>query len=204
MHPVDIKPEKFTPPMDLPLSKKGMITCNTCHDVHGSPETPFGTKSGYLRRLEQGKAFCDVCHLSTRTSKSSGHEMVFIEAHFTSKYIATSSTSEIDVMSKNCISCHDGSVASSVSVKAGFWRHSGEFVKFDSGGKHPIGMDYKEIRRKNKKAGLKSISLVDRRIKFFNGYQVGCGSCHDPFSTKDKRLVIENTRSQLCYSCHEK
>jgi predicted CXXCH cytochrome family protein len=105
-------------------------------------------------------------------------------------------------MSRDCISCHDGSVGSSVMLKAGNWRHSKDFLKFDQGGKHPIGMNYEKVRMSNRKNMLRPIEMVDKRIRFFNNGCVGCGSCHDPFSVKNKKLIIENNGSALCFSCH--
>ena len=157
MHPVDIKAKKVQVPADFPLSPQGKVTCNTCHDVHASYETPFGTKSNFLRRYETGKAFCDICHLNSR-ALASGHNMVFQSAHMNAEYTVTDPTSTIDPMSRNCISCHDGSFASYVEVKAGEYKHSQDFLKFDQGGKHPIGMHYEQIRQTNRKAQEQSAS----------------------------------------------
>lgn len=202
MHPVDIKAENVRVPMDFPLTASGQITCVTCHDVHASSLNRFGRKTGFLRRQEHGKTFCDICHRGT-LGMANGHEPVFREAHFNSKYIVTSNSLGIDAMSKNCISCHDGSIGSVVELKAGSWRHRENFIKFDKGGMHPIGMNYEKARLENHKAALKPISMVDKRIRFFgNMNKVGCGSCHNPFSRKKNKLVLPNIGSKLCFACH--
>lgn len=200
MHPVDIKAKKVRIPPDFPLSSTGMLTCNTCHDVHANAQTPYGEKSSFLRRLESGKAFCDICHINSLTT-GSGHQMLFREAHFTSSYIVTDPSNDIDPMSRNCLSCHDGSVGSSVELKAGSWNHSRNFLKFDKGGKHPIGMDYDLVRLRSKKIALKERILVDKRIRFFDR-KLGCGSCHNPFSGEKYKLVIPTAKEELCLSCH--
>lgn len=202
MHPVDILPQKVHVPLDFPLSPSGTLTCATCHDVHGEPETPFGRKSFFLRRYETGKNFCDICHQNTG-DLAAGHEAVFRQAHFESKYIAGDSTAEIDSMSRNCLSCHDGSLGSSVKINAGSWRHSTSFLEHDRGGMHPIGMKYNDLVGKNKKAMLRPMELVDKRIRFFDDGKVGCGSCHDPYSSIPKQLVIEDIESRLCFACHK-
>jgi predicted CXXCH cytochrome family protein len=203
MHPVDISPKKVRVPLDFPLSPAGTITCATCHDAHTDQETPTGKKSFFLRRYEKGKTFCDICHGNADTL-ATGHEAVFREAHFDSKYIVSDDLNlEIDSMSRNCLSCHDGSVGSSVSLNAGSWRHSQDFMEHDSGGMHPIGMRYRDIVGKNKKAALKKLESVDKRIRFFDDGKVGCGSCHDPYSSIPKQLVIEDTGSRLCLACHQ-
>lgn len=202
MHPVDITPQKVHVPFDFPLSPSGTLTCSTCHDVHSDPKTPYGHKSSFLRRTEKGKTFCDICHQNA-DSIATGHETVFREAHFTSKYMATELDSEIDTMSRNCLSCHDGSLGTSVKVRAGTWQHSTNFLEHDEGGMHPIGMKYRDLVDKKPKAKLRDQDAVDKRIRFFEDGKLGCGSCHDPYSRKPKKLIISNIRSELCFSCHK-
>lgn len=203
MHPVDIRAKGVQVPIDFPLSGNGLITCVTCHDVHSSARNNYGRKTNFLRRQAHGKAFCDICHLNTLRGTNT-HEAVFNNAHFNSKYIVNDTQNTIDAMSRDCLSCHDGSVGSLVELKAGSWLHSTNFLKFDKGGKHPIGMNYEIARRKNRKSALKPIDMVDKRIRFFgrNHDKMGCGSCHNPFSSAKNKLVISNVGSKLCLACH--
>ena len=202
MHPVDMTPKNVRVPLDFPLSPSGNLTCSTCHDVHAEPETPFGKKSYFLRRYEKGKSFCDLCHRDTDTL-TGGHESVFREAHFDSKYMASDMETEIDTMSRNCLSCHDGSLAQSITVKVGKWQHAQDFLEHDKGGMHTIGMKYRDVEHSNKKAMLRPFDKIDKRIRLFGDGKVGCGSCHDPYSTLPKKLVIEATGSKLCFACHK-
>lgn len=198
LHPVNVRPRRVTVPKDMPLSRSGEITCATCHDVHASFMTPYGTPTHYLRRLERGKKFCDICH---NEPAGRSHQGALAEAHFQSKYVATSATQEIDAMSKNCISCHDGAYSSSTVIRAGVWTHQRSLMRHDNGA-HPIGAGYEAARtRKGSKTDLKPLPMVDRRIRFFDG-KIGCGSCHDPYSAIEKRLVISDRGSALCFSCH--
>ncbi len=202
MHPVDTRPKHVKIPIDFPLSNSGNITCATCHDIHSSPITNLGRKSHYLRRQEEGKTFCDICHLNS-PAMANNHVPVFNSAHFTSKFISNDFDNKIDAMSKNCISCHDGSVGKAVVLKSRSSQNQGGFLKFDKGSMHPIGMSYEKSRRRTHKSALKPIELVDQRIRFFGkDKKVGCGSCHDPYSAAKYKLVINNTRSKLCLSCH--
>lgn len=203
MHPVDIVPKNIRVPFDFPLSPAGTITCSTCHDTHAPPVTPFGTKSSFLRRNEKGKNFCDLCHQNSDTLTAGGHATVFREAHFESNYIATDQHLTIDAMSRNCLSCHDGSLGSEVQISAGDWTHSTNFIQYDRGGMHPIGIRYSDIVESNPKAALRPIEQVDKRIRFFEDGKMGCGSCHDPYSSLPKQLVIEDYQSQLCFACHK-
>jgi predicted CXXCH cytochrome family protein len=200
MHPIDVRPRQATIPSDMPLSLSGEITCATCHDIHAEYLTPYGSRTHFLRRQESGKAFCRSCHRDL-AALSRGHQATLGEAHFRSQYIVTNSRQEIDAMSRNCISCHDGTFASSITIRAGTWKHGKDFMRHDQGS-HPIGMDYEATRmNRGSKTDLRPMALVDRRIRFFNG-KVGCGSCHDPYSTISKKLVMSDMNSKLCFSCH--
>ncbi len=204
MHPIDIRPETVDIPRDFPLSSVGMITCNTCHDVHSSNNLPLGGKSYFLRRLEQGKAFCASCHVGQSFDPADGHKQALAEAHFQSKYISMGYGQLLDPTSKNCITCHDGAYASSVSINAGVWQHSGDMgsSRFSTS-KHPIGIDYEAARLKyGRKTDLRPISMVDPRLLFFEG-KIGCGTCHNPYSALANDLVMSNQRSALCFGCHD-
>lgn len=200
MHPIDIQPQSVAIASGFPLSERGEITCATCHDVHSSPRTPFNSRSFFLRSFERGKTFCDLCHALKSFSQTS-HQAVLSQAHFQAKDSATSLFLGIDAISKSCLSCHDGSLGSSVTLNTGIWRHQGSLLPHD-GGSHPIGMDYEMARlQRGAKTDLRPIFDVDPRIKLFDG-RVGCGSCHNPYSRLDKSLVMSNRRSSLCLACH--
>jgi predicted CXXCH cytochrome family protein len=199
IHPINVEPRQAVVPADMPLSPAGTITCATCHDIHASYFTPYGTRSHYLRRYETGRNFCAACH--KEPFRESGHRGILGEAHFKSRYIATSSVGEIDDMSRNCLSCHDGSLAPQVTVRAGQWVHQESMVGHDMGS-HPIGIDYDGARTAHRyKTDLTPIGSVDPRIKFFDG-KVGCGSCHNPYSNVEQDLVMSNRGSKLCLACH--
>src|SRR5208283_1912976 len=178
LHPVNVRPSRAIVPKDMPLSSSGEITCATCHNMHGPRLTPVGAKSNYLRRFESGKQFCDTCH--RQTSGTESHQAALGEAHLNAKYMVTDPSQKLDPISKNCISCHDGSFSTSV-MAAGTWQHGNDFIRFDKG-EHPIGVDYEQARtRPGSKSDLKPIGAVDRRLRFFNG-KIGCGTCHNPYS----------------------
>ncbi len=200
LHPVDVRPEFVRVPADMPLASQGEITCATCHDVHSDYVTPYGAPSHFLRRQELGRVFCRICH-GNLTALSRGHMESLGEAHFRSQHIAADLSQELDPMSRDCVSCHDGTYASSVTIRAGTWIHGKDFMRYDQG-RHPVGMDYEAVRlKRGSKTDLLPLPQVDRRIRFFNG-KVGCGSCHDPYSAIPKKLVMSDRNSRLCFSCH--
>ncbi len=200
MHPYDVKPQRVFIPADMPLSPSGELTCSTCHDVHADYTTPYGAPTHFLRRGESGEAFCKICH-GNLNALSSGHSASLGEAHFRSQYVVTDSSQEIDAMSRNCISCHDGTYATSVTIRVGTWKHQMGFMRHDQNS-HPIGIDYESVRiNRGAKTDLRPMDIVDPRIKFFNG-KIGCGSCHDPYSTIPQQLVMSDENSKLCFACH--
>lgn len=204
MHPVDVRPEQVGIPRDFPLARSGLLGCITCHSVHSDHLDGAGEKTYFLRRQERGRAFCASCH-TRATLAGSGHQQSLGEAHFQSKYISIGYGQELDETSKNCISCHDGTYGSSVSISSGVWQHSSNYDSVGMGldRKHPIGIDYEESRLKHgRKTDLRPIAMVDRRIQLYNG-RLGCGTCHNPYSNLEDDLVMSNARSALCFACHQ-
>jgi len=197
-HPVEIYPVDVEVPPDLPLSWNGRMTCSSCHDIHGKPSSAAGKRTFFLRRPTRGKAFCVACHKENPVTRISArrktHKGAIAYAH-TAKYIVQKPGIGIDSMSIECLSCHDGSQATAISpqVGAGTWSHA------QGGGPHPIGVNYGLARAR--KGDLVPEAMLPRSIKLFGG-TVGCGSCHDPYSPRSRKLVTE--RKGLCNSCHLK
>lgn len=191
-HPVDITPQIAKVPTDLPL-RDGKITCNTCHNIHGEDRLVFGIKSYFMRRpTSDMKFFCIACHEENRLTP--GHKELVTVAHMGSYFTVVDPSSALDPLSIECIGCHDGSVGSPVDYELGegIWRHM-------AGMSHPVGVHYNTARMKN--SGLMPISMLNRKIRFFAG-KIGCGTCHNIYSTYQAKLVVDNTESRLCTACH--
>lgn len=128
-------------------------------------------------------------------------------------------------VSKLCLSCHDGSQA--ISSYGNFnpcnsSKHTGTVmadcrigvgVGGDLTNHHPIGFDYiavsiadDEIKDvSNALLGLNPYGLTIGDLLW--GDRMECASCHDVHNTKNtgqKFLWVEDTNSQLCFSCHKK
>lgn len=98
--------------------------------------------------------------------------------------------------SRECMSCHDGTVASDAG------RHAASAAPdFETLREHPVGVEYRPGRPASD-TRLKPTERLDPRVRLFDG-QVGCGSCHSIYSSQRKLLVKNNIRSELCLSCHE-
>jgi len=189
-HPDDIVPVNVRIPADMPLSVDKKITCATCHDIHTSLD--WSKSIHLLRRPATGVEFCSECHGEGLGKMSHGRTIGF--AHDAgSKYIHTRSGS-LDRLSIQCISCHSNM---SSAVGTGFWRHSRELSQGIT--EHPIGVNYEETRARHPDGFNLRSSLAP--VKLFNG-NVGCGSCHDPYSTRIAKLVMGNEGSKLCLKCH--
>lgn len=90
----------------------------------------------------------------------------------------------------NCIVCHDGLIASPAhfcTVECGFVAP------------HSILKEYPPRLRQDAYAPLET--LKDKGIRLFNG-KVSCVSCHDLNKNDKNHLIMDNSRSALCLSCH--
>jgi predicted CXXCH cytochrome family protein len=193
-HPVNIVPKKAQVPADMPL-RRGRLTCVTCHDIHSSSRLVFGVKSYFLRRpTTDMRFFCVACH--EENTLRPGHKELLEVAHMGSKYRVLDPDSPIDPLSRECIGCHDGSIGpeASYTLGEGWWEHP----RPEAG--HPIGVDYLEAQL-YPRSGLAPPYELDPRIKFFGG-RIGCGTCHDMYSTLPGKLVMPNKGSRLCRECH--
>ena len=198
-HPVEIVPARVVPPVDLPLSWEGKMTCSTCHDIHSAPIPGFGGKWLFLRRQTVGAAFCSSCHAGADTGKGDSHTQALGVAHM--KYIPSAEGTRIDKASMTCLSCHDGSLGSANDVNSGSWKHGVRMSPFDPEGSHPIGVNYARAMRKH--GGLRPVSQLNPAIKLIDG-KVSCRSCHDMYATTYKKLVVTMSGSRLCFECHDK
>jgi len=108
----------------------------------------------------------------------------------------------IDRFSRECLSCHDGLTAKSHRVRTKnspeTWT-GGMASIIDS---HPIGMHYESYTMMNQ-ADYRRINDLERSIVLIDS-RVGCLSCHNPLNPEPNHLAVNNTRSELCYSCHNR
>jgi hypothetical protein len=81
--------------------------------------------------------------------------------------------SSLDDVAQGCLECHDGSIASHVSVKS-----AGSPMRFGrlGSGNHPVGMRYDDHRREQP-ARYRARALLDPDITLVDGI-VTCVSCH--------------------------
>lgn len=106
-----------------------------------------------------------------------------------------------------CLRCHDGTIArdtiSGVKRERFVNIHNpGVFQVGHQRSDHPVGVAYPQVSKhfRPMTAVLASGTVV------LPGGRVECMSCHDPHDTSGAKhmLVMENTRSALCLTCHKK
>ena len=192
-HPLSVVPS-MPVPGEMPLDELSRITCITCHDVHKEDKGHLSKEqlAGLLRGHVKGRAFCFICHSRDIAMSSRRHQTFISYAHKKGSLEEKKGGSLLDSFSRECLSCHDGTISKmpSVAVKAGVWRHGTNLS-------HPIGVRYP------RDGDFISKEFLPERIRLFDE-KVGCLSCHDPYTKERNLLVINNRRSQLCLSCHRK
>jgi predicted CXXCH cytochrome family protein len=201
-HPSGFIPGKRLPGQ-FPLFK-GKMVCVTCHFPHQSyeakPENPglqMAEPGPYLLRANAaGKVFCHACHQGNFVSEEiDSHAISFKNAH--AKPMDYSDKDFIDDNSRECLSCHDGIFSSAPETELGGlnWEH-GKGI----GLSHPVGVDYESVQL-SKPGEYHPRQRLDPRLTLVNG-KIGCETCHNHYSKKFKHLVMENSGSRLCLSCH--
>lgn len=191
-HPIGVVPSMQVPE-EFMLDWSGKMTCATCHDPHGR------TENQYLRTDARGRDFCILCHRGMLPMQDPHVGTVSIAHSKRGIYHDESSLSQIlDQVSMECLSCHDGVIASDASYKI----VGGDAVTYQRNGlSHPIGMDYRKSAMHDRE--LRSAETLSPYIALYDG-KVGCASCHNPYSSQHRMLTMNNSGSALCLECHLK
>jgi len=215
-HPSNIQPRQ-TLPEQYPLVK-GKMVCTTCHFPHRhysrtgntgeadlqTPQPPantdnFATPGPHLLRARRaGKVFCFSCHQNGFTDETTdSHAIAFSRAHTDTTNLDYEQKKLIDDKSRECLSCHDGTISSSTHNRLNRldWRHSQKI-----GMSHPISVDYEDVYLRNPRE-YHPPERLDSRIVLIDG-KIGCETCHNHYSKYKKHLVMDNMGSRLCLSCH--
>jgi predicted CXXCH cytochrome family protein len=117
-----------------------------------------------------------------------------------------------------CLSCHDGTIAPGELLSRGATKvpmsgvdASGLLLPGPSNlglnlsDDHPISFIYNSALATASSGELASPATLTGKVKLDASGQMQCSSCHDPHdNTVDKFLVMSNTASALCVTCHTK
>jgi len=191
-HPVGVVPSMAVP-NDLPLDDKGRIACFTCHRDHGDIEaTGNGLRS--LRRPTVSR----LCHSCHGFEAKVNHRGNLPFAHTLDRRSRIVDGRGIDRRSLDCLGCH--AELHPMIGDSGVRRAARGGAFGGAGFSHPIGVEL--VRAGDRSGGrLSWQALRDPRVRLLGG-RVGCPSCHNPFSPAPNKLVMDNHRSKLCFSCH--
>ena len=179
--------------------------------------TPHNLSSGGPGgvRASSEQEVCVFCHTP---HKSSGVQPLWNRQVIPQAYKVYSSNSlqakpnQPTGTSKLCLSCHDGTIAlGSVLSRDQHIGMAGGVTTMPPGSKnlgtdlsddHPISFRYDStLAGKNPK--LKDPALLPQTVRLDRNQEVQCTTCHNPHdNTNDRFLVMDNSRSQLCNSCH--
>lgn len=106
----------------------------------------------------------------------------------------------VDPLTMECISCHDGTIASAIGYRFEIKETLGTTSVVTLQAAHPIGMDYRLYNCTN---GFNYGGSLPADMVFMNG-QVGCASCHNLLGTSRLYLAVDMNSSGLCFACHRK
>jgi len=115
--------------------------------------------------------------------------------------------------SKLCLSCHDGTIAlGSILSRTSTVQMAGGVTTLPPGatnlgtdlsGDHPISFTYDTNLVSLKPGSLLDPAALPPQVKLDSAKQLQCTTCHDPHDdSRGNFLVMDNSNSQLCNSCH--
>lgn len=166
-------------PHDL-TAVAGGNTCSFCHTPHGAlTQTPLWSRQ-----------------LSTAVYK-----------------IYQSSSLEANIgqptgSSKLCLSCHDGTVALTESIRSS--SSSGTYIApgaanlgTDLSDDHPISFVY-SAALSAEDVQIRPPSALPEQLQLDRSSELQCTTCHEPHDNRyGNFLVMPNQRSRMCVSCHD-
>jgi predicted CXXCH cytochrome family protein len=114
----------------------------------------------------------------------------------------TDSSNNLDKLSYDCLSCHDGVTAQNFKIRVKNNPNDRVIGLENIIGGHPVGMEYEKYVSANGKAYRAEVSF-SKEMVFAEG-KVGCLTCHNPMNSAKGHLVMNNDRSELCFACHNK
>ncbi len=113
-----------------------------------------------------------------------------------------------------CLSCHDGTIAlgdvlsrtTPITMGGGTAMPAGASnLGTDLSDDHPVSINYTPALAAAHGGELADPSTLTGKVKLDANGQMQCTACHDPHDDKNaKFLVVANTASALCQTCHLK
>jgi predicted CXXCH cytochrome family protein len=109
--------------------------------------------------------------------------------------------------SKLCLSCHDGTVALTRTIRGGaegaYIRPGSANLGTDLSDDHPISFVY-SAALSVEDFQIRPPSTLPEELRLDRSGELQCTTCHNPHDNQHgKFLVMSNQRSQMCTSCHD-
>ena len=181
----------------LALSAGTMVAYISTSDNSVVSDAPIGiTAPSYSGKNKLPKSSGRDASLSDATDDDSVASLYFGKSNTPVK---TQGGTTTDSFSKDCLSCHDGVVASDRTIN--FKNSPGRKSQLHGrgGSEHPIGMNYAAYAARDPK-NYKPVAFGSKMV-FVDG-KVGCITCHDMLNREKGHLAKSDYRSALCLTCH--
>lgn len=168
---------------DVTFSDNAGELCKACHTPHGADQS----------------ASADI--LWTQTVSTSTFTM-YSEGVTSSSYAGSANAATEPLReSLLCLSCHDGvtTVGNSIGGTDDMGTiNSAKNVTTDLSESHPVSFQYGDADNVASEATVTAAGLK----LFGTDDNMECATCHDPHESNTQLLIVQNTSSALCTTCH--
>ena len=187
----------------------GASVINSVHNL-----TVAGPGSFKAASATDACVFCHTAHRANGATPLWNHQMstvsnyvVYTSARLTSLGVTIP---QPNGSSRLCLSCHDGTVAlgevsngGAIAMQPGSDKLTGaNNLGTDLSADHPISFTY-DATLFGSDSEIKDPTLPTVKARLDHQSRVQCTSCHDPHDNANgKFLVMPNTGSALCLTCH--
>jgi predicted CXXCH cytochrome family protein len=176
----------------------------------GLPTVAFAQISGTSHDLNIGGEICNACHTPhdaqvVPDAPLWNHTVTLATFTMYSSPTMDASASAPGTVSLLCLSCHDGTVGTDALGGNSTTNYiTGDaLIGTDLSYDHPIGIDYSADGSMNPDTDTVVGGTIASEMLFSGN--VECASCHDPHDNQYAPfLVMPNSGSDLCLTCHDK
>ena len=165
------------------------------------------SKHDFSKQPWSGGETCGVCHTPHQSAPPKAAPLWDPSADLSRVFGSSASHNAAGTGTTLCLRCHDGTLARDTfnvprDTGRGGGTHVGVFDAAHGGSNHPVGVVYPELRKGYRPV----VAVLAKGTVTLPNNRVECVSCHDPHAAADvdRLLVMSNSRSALCLTCHQK
>jgi predicted CXXCH cytochrome family protein len=188
----------------------------TAESVLDSAHNLSATGPGSVRAASE-RQVCKFCHTPHKAAPASALWNRRNQGVTYTPYSSSTAKAQLGQPSGSsllCLSCHDGTVAlGELLDRKALVSMDGDATTIPPGRSrtgtdlshhHPISFVY-DAKLASLRGELADPSSLPREIRLDSGSELQCTSCHDPHDNSlGQFLVMPNTKSRLCVTCHKK